>query len=303
MSTHSSGEPTAGSGPGSEHLETLVEIGNSLANVISATTAFQRVLDILERRWGAVRGAVSLLDPKSGEISIRASHGLSASGRTARYSLGEGVLGRVVESGCPIVVPRISQEPTFLNRAGQRKRSDKSDLAYVCVPILIDRRPVGAIGVDLAYENNRDYRALLSCLRVAACMMAQSIKADHLADHLVDEERRRLIDENSRLLGELRERYDFSGLIGTTGVVEGRRLPPTLQTARSTGTMPGQSFADAVEAFERDLLLDALKTTRGNRAKAARLLGTTPRILNYKVRKYQINHRVPSVWRPESVRK
>jgi transcriptional regulator with GAF, ATPase, and Fis domain len=133
--------------------------------------------------------------------------------------------------------------------------------------------------------------------------MAQSIKADHLADHLVDEERRRLIDENSRLLGELRERYDFSGLIGTTGVVEGRRLPPTLQTARSTGTMPGQSFADAVEAFERDLLLDALKTTRGNRAKAARLLGTTPRILNYKVRKYQINHRVPSVWRPESVRK
>jgi Nif-specific regulatory protein len=55
--------------------------------------------------------------------------------------------------------------------------------------------------------------------------------------------------------------------------------------------MPAQSLADAVEAFERDLLVDSLKTTHGNRAKAARLLGKTPRILNYKVRKYQINYR------------
>ena len=44
-------------------------------------------------------------------------------------------------------------------------------------------------------------------------------------------------------------------------------------------------------AYERDLILDALKTTRGNRAKAARLLDTTERILNYKVRGYGIDVR------------
>jgi Nif-specific regulatory protein len=49
------------------------------------------------------------------------------------------------------------------------------------------------------------------------------------------------------------------------------------------------SLGDAVEAFEKDIVLDALKTTRGNRAKAARLLGTTERIINYKVRKYGID--------------
>ena len=37
------------------------------------------------------------------------------------------------------------------------------------------------------------------------------------------------------------------------------------------------------------LIQDALKTTRGNRAKAARLLNTTERILNYQVRKYGID--------------
>jgi Nif-specific regulatory protein len=42
----------------------------------------------------------------------------------------------------------------------------------------------------------------------------------------------------------------------------------------------------AVWDFERDLLQDALKSARGNRARAARLLQTTERILTYKVQKY-----------------
>jgi Nif-specific regulatory protein len=50
-----------------------------------------------------------------------------------------------------------------------------------------------------------------------------------------------------------------------------------------------QSLEESVAAFERDLLQDALKTTRGNRAQAARLLDTTERIFNYKVRRYSID--------------
>ena len=36
---------------------------------------------------------------------------------------------------------------------------------------------------------------------------------------------------------------------------------------------------------------DSLKTARGNRAHAARLLDTTERIIGYKIRKYQIDPR------------
>ena len=49
------------------------------------------------------------------------------------------------------------------------------------------------------------------------------------------------------------------------------------------------SLSDAVAAYEKDLVQDALKTARGNCAKAARLLGTTERIFNYKVKKYGID--------------
>ncbi|MGH9144989.1 MAG: helix-turn-helix domain-containing protein [Vicinamibacterales bacterium] len=51
------------------------------------------------------------------------------------------------------------------------------------------------------------------------------------------------------------------------------------------------SLRDAVDAYEKDLLQDALKTTRGNRARAARLLDTTERIINYKLRQYGIDAR------------
>ena len=44
-----------------------------------------------------------------------------------------------------------------------------------------------------------------------------------------------------------------------------------------------------VDAFERDLLRDALKSTRGNMAAAARLLQTTQRIIGYKVKKHSID--------------
>jgi Nif-specific regulatory protein len=74
-------------------------------------------------------------------------------------------------------------------------------------------------------------------------------------------------------------------------VVHAHHLPPTLQTAASSGTAMSLSLKDALEAYEKDLIQDALKTSRGNRAKAARLLNTTGRIMNYKVRQLGIDWR------------
>ena len=71
-------------------------------------------------------------------------------------------------------------------------------------------------------------------------------------------------------------------------VIHGHDLPPTLQTAEASGTTVQSSLSDAIEQYEKDLIVDALKSARGNRAKAARLLGTTERIIGYKIRKYGI---------------
>jgi Nif-specific regulatory protein len=88
---------------------------------------------------------------------------------------------------------------------------------------------------------------------------------------------------------ELENCIERAVLVCEGGVIHSHHLPPTLQTAEVTGTVPRLGLGPAVEAFEKDLLLDALKTSRGNRARAARLLATTERILGYKIRKYGID--------------
>lgn len=72
-------------------------------------------------------------------------------------------------------------------------------------------------------------------------------------------------------------------------VIHGYHLAPTLQTAEASGTVTQITLSEAVAAYEKDLIQDALKTARGNRARAARLLNTTERVINYKVRKYAID--------------
>jgi Nif-specific regulatory protein len=491
----------------------LLRASQVLSSELSTHVAFKELLEILKLRYGVIRGVVFLLDADSEEIRVEASTGLSDAGRFARYRLGEGITGKVVETGKPIVVPQVSREPMFLNRAGKRDLK-RVEVTYMCVPVVVKGRPVGAIGVDLRFKPDRDYASELKSLGLIAAMMGQAIKAEHL----VDDERRRLKDENSHLLEELRERYDFSNIIGNTGpmrhvfeqiaqvahtnttvlirgesgtgkeliahaihynsprakkpfvkvncaalpealieselfgyekgaftdahalkkgrfelaeggtlfldeigdmnvstqvkllrvlqekefdrlggtttiranvrliagtnkdlekamaeakfredlyyrlnvfaifvpplrerksdlllladyflqkyakehqknirristpaidmltayhwpgnvrelenvieravlvsdsnVLHGHNLPPTLQTAQASGTVTTLSLSDAVEAYEKDIILDALKTTRGNRTKAASLLRTTERVINYKVRKYEID--------------
>jgi len=85
---------------------------------------------------------------------------------------------------------------------------------------------------------------------------------------------------------ELENAIERAVLVCEGGVIHAHHLPPSLQTAEVSGTLPGTGLGEAVAAFERDLLQDALKSARGNRSRAARLLQTTERILNYKVQKY-----------------
>jgi Nif-specific regulatory protein len=71
-------------------------------------------------------------------------------------------------------------------------------------------------------------------------------------------------------------------------VIHSYNLPPTLQTAEETGTYQTQSLKDAVDTFEKELIIDSLKSTRGNMRHAATSLHTTERIFGYKVKRYNI---------------
>jgi Nif-specific regulatory protein len=88
---------------------------------------------------------------------------------------------------------------------------------------------------------------------------------------------------------ELENAIERAVLVCDGNVVHAHHLPPTLQTAEASGTVSDVSLAEAVAAYEKNLIQDALKTARGNCSKAAKLLHSTERIISYKVRRLGID--------------
>ena len=193
------------------NLATLVELSQVLSGTLNLKHSLHRVLEILEQRQGMFRSAVMLLRGDS-ELYIEASNGITPEGQRAHYRLGEGITGRVVESGKPIIVPQVSREPMLLNRAAQRKGL-KEELTFICVPIVAGRKTLGSLGVDLRFKRDRDYDRYVKFLRVIACIIGQAVRVERL----VEAETQRLVEENLHLREELRERYDFSNMIGSSG--------------------------------------------------------------------------------------
>jgi Nif-specific regulatory protein len=191
-------------------LSTLLEVSQALSGTLNLKASMQRVLGILVRHHGVVRGMVTLL--REGELHVEATEGFEDRARSVRYRVGEGITGQVVQSGKPIVVPRVSREPALLNRAARREGS-RQELSFICVPVVLQRSAVGALAVDLRFKPERDFDSSVKFFGIVSSMIAQALNVQRL----VEEERRRLLDENTHLRQELRERYDFSNIIGTSG--------------------------------------------------------------------------------------
>jgi Nif-specific regulatory protein len=206
--------PAAVDGRESRRLSTLLEVSHSLSGTLNLRSALHRVLEILAKHHGYVRSMVTLLR-ENGELHVEASDGLETPSHSVKYRIGEGIIGKVVESAKPIVVPRVSREPTFLNRASRRAELPKEELSFICVPILINRRAVGALSVDNKFKPDRDYDRTVKFLGIVASSIAQAIKIQRL----VEDDKQRLLAENTQLRQELKERYDFSGIIGSSGPV------------------------------------------------------------------------------------
>ena len=107
-------DPAAVNARESQRLSTLLEVSQALSGTLNLRSALHRALEILAKHHGTVRGLVVLLHDNN-ELQVEASDGLDAPSHAVRYRLGEGIIGRVVESSKSIVVPRVSREPTFLH--------------------------------------------------------------------------------------------------------------------------------------------------------------------------------------------
>ena len=193
-------------------LAMLVEVSQALTGTLNLQAGLYGALEVLERRCGAVRGAVTLLEEESGMLAVEAALGYPRPAGRVRYRLGEGVTGVVAQTGTPAVVPRVSREPRFLHRAAGRAQRG-GEITFICVPITLDGATAGTLGIEQAFVDDRDRERTVKALHITAGMIAQALRIQRL----IDLERRKLVEENTELRHELRERYEFTHLLGNSG--------------------------------------------------------------------------------------
>ena len=142
-------------GTAASELEALARLTSELTQSTDLDQVLGPVLRTITDGLGLERVALSLVEPDRQELVIEAAHGLTpAEVRRGRFSLGEGVIGKVVATASPALVPRIQAEPRFLNRTGAFDAG--TDLAYVCVPVQRAGRVLGVLsGYRPANQANR----------------------------------------------------------------------------------------------------------------------------------------------------
>ncbi|MDI6864990.1 MAG: sigma 54-interacting transcriptional regulator [Thermodesulfovibrio yellowstonii] len=187
-------------------MKALFEVSRVLTSSFDLAQNLYSVLEILSKELDMRRGSIFIFDKKTEEISIVAAYGLTQEEMSrGRYRIGEGIVGKVIETGLPMFIPDIEKEPQFLNKTGSRP--NKKGISFLCVPIRIEDEILGVISADRIYaEEQGDVDDDLRVLSVVASLIGQFIK--------LWESYKIMEDENIILRAQLKDRYNFPNLVG-----------------------------------------------------------------------------------------
>ena len=194
-------------------LLTIYEISKVLSSSLDLQRTVREVVTMLSSHLDG-RAMVSLVQ-ESGDLQIFEASGLTAEEKArGRFKLGEGITGKIMKSGMPMVVPDISVEPLFLHRTGAHASQADEVMAFIGVPILVGRRAIGVLsiargaprGVSVRYER------IVRLLKMAANLIGQTA---HLHQH-IGAERASLMADRNRLQKQLQGKYRVDNVIGVS---------------------------------------------------------------------------------------
>lgn len=190
-------------------LRALHEIARVLSRPGELKDQLQQTLDVLSHWLGMERGMISILDLQTGEAWLDVARGVDVEAGKISYRPGEGITGKVAQTGRPMAVANLGDEAHFLDRTGARKSLDRNALAFLCVPIFYQGRAVGVLSADKLAHQVEDLDRELEILGAVAELLSKVVHV-----RAVEEENRRL----RRMLAEAKR--PKTSIIGRSKVIQ-----------------------------------------------------------------------------------
>jgi len=174
----------------------------------------REMLHLLSELLGLNRGRVALPEADGEQLVIRHAYGLTrAETARGRYAQGEGITGRVMRSGETLIVQDIDSEPAYLSRAVRRASLPQETVSFIALPLEIDGRVAGVLGVHRLRQRRRALAADMAILRTVATLIGQVLQVNRL----VAERTARLEAENRRLRQALAQSQASPSMHGIVG--------------------------------------------------------------------------------------
>ncbi len=202
-----------------EDLGCLYEITKNLASAIDLKQCLSETMQTISSMKDMANGTVTIINPLTGRLEIEVAPDINAEGRKrGKYQIGEGITGRVVASGEPIIVPHIAEEPMFLNKTRSRGDISNQSRSFLCVPIREGKQVIGALSIDRIYENGISVQADLDLrfLTVLSSLIAQTTHRIQT----VNQEQEELRYENLKLKRELSEKNKINDIQGKSSKMQ-----------------------------------------------------------------------------------
>jgi Nif-specific regulatory protein len=205
-------------------LATLLEISRTLTDTLHLRDSLVQVVRILEDHPSVAAAAVGIQE-EEGKLSWTGCP--EGTDETSLPRAAEEIIRQVMDSNRPVVLPRVSHEPSY--RASRARRGERS---FLCAPLSVNARAAGVVVMELHYSDHRNYERALNFCQVVSSLVAQALRVHQL----VEDERKGLVEENIYLREELKSRYDFSNIIGNSSAMRGVYEKIT-QVARANTTV------------------------------------------------------------------
>ena len=237
--------------------EVMKWVGRSL----SSGEVLYEMLHLMSELLGLNRGRIVLRHPPEhpSTASIRHAYGLTNTEiRQGTYTEGEGITGRVLQSGLPAIVQDIAHEPLFLFRAVAPAQFPDETVAYLALPITLGNTTVGVLGCHRIRSRQRHLNDDLAVLKVLATLAGQVL---HM-EQLVNEQTEHLRARNAALSQALSTHAARYGLIGSSPALL-RALSELERVSQSQATvlLLGES-GTGKELFARAVHLASPRSTQ-----------------------------------------
>jgi Nif-specific regulatory protein len=198
-----------------EELAALHAIARLLAQPQELRDQLEQALQEMSNRLGMQRGMISLLDRETGEAWLDVAHGVDIQGKDVIYQPGEGITGKVAQTGRPMACANLGKDAHFLDRTGARSNLNRSELTFLCVPIIYESRVVGVLSADKVTREVENLDRELALLSSVAELLAKAVQ-----NRVIEEENRRLRrivgrtqPPSTEIIGHSRVMQDVFGLV------------------------------------------------------------------------------------------